>query len=304
MNDASRTNHDRHAYLDSHIASLLPLALPPHATSTAQFNLGILSFAHLFNELESTWQALSQRALENERGEKIRQALTSPAIDQLRTDLKRIERFTNDIEHLQSLPQSSNAFTNYARQQSQHFPLSLQISEPQTKGLLSADTILASGPSSLIHSCYAKPHLLIAHIYVWYMAVLSGGRYIRQTLDAIDPSFWGRREDSEEDAGYTFLTADAKLKTALKIQLAEWDDMLTEDERREVVEETTRIYDATIDLVKAMEREFETLRSNESREPLKGVVGEELRQGLGQGPRVGYLGDGGGWLAWIRQLWR
>lgn len=111
----------------------------------------------------------------------------------------------------------------------------------------------------------AKPHLLLAYTWVLYMALFSGGRYVRSRLRQAGIGFWERRieggegrgsyggrrmeDDEKGDAvdGYLgFWTFDGEedgedLKTEFKQRFATIEATLTEAEKEEVVQEAVFI---------------------------------------------------------------
>ncbi|KAL9051997.1 MAG: hypothetical protein Q9162_005662 [Coniocarpon cinnabarinum] len=294
MDEAARTNHDRHAVLDSTITALLPLALPPHASEPSLFLDGILPFAQIFNELETTWGSLEDCAPSDDKHvEEVRTSLAESSMAQLRMDLRRSERFEQDVQHLCLLTGRDRA----------------SVDGRQTQKIAPVASL-----SRRLKACVDTPHRLIAHIYVWYMAVLSGGRYLQRTLNSVDPSFWGHKA-SNEVAGFSFLESDQALRATLKAQLARWDAVLNEDERAEMVEETHVIYDLVIDLVETLKGQAPNhVAAANTNGGEKVDAGEKQREALhaskvgnprpsmstiplSSGPKISWMGNG--WRDWV-----
>ena len=119
----------------------------------------------------------------------------------------------------------------------------------------------------------AKPHVLIAYAWVMYMAVFSGGRWIRQQFDSAGSDYWTgilasstvtseKAGMSSSFPGYTFLSfagdEDGEdIKADFKSRLAETEAQLTEEERVEVVEAAQELFDHCIQLVGEMDGRFE-----------------------------------------------
>lgn len=131
---------------------------------------------------------------------------------------------------------------------------------------------------------WTRPHLLLAYMWVLYLALFSGGRYIRARLRrarfgqptsrllpfsaSISPfapsdqiSSWQEEKqalsldaDVDMDAGLSFWTFAGEedgedLKIAFKKQLLEAEDMLSESEKEEVVQEAIFIMHAMGEIV-------------------------------------------------------
>ena len=254
MNEAWARNRDKHADLDSRIVSLLPRALPPVSPSPTTFALGILPFAYVFNAIEEEWQNLKERPGGESGG--IRKALAETNIE----GLLRSRLFREDLEQLQvaigiQCDQSCTAA------QDQRFLSSHELDSFldhfakafQKPGHVSRNDIFrANSLTSRVHAVVQeKPHLLIAHIYIWYMAVLSGGRYLIYSLREVPNEFWGLR--SEGNAGFSFLNSNPHQKVELRRHLRRWERLLSEEKMNEVLAETDWVYEVTMQLVESLE---------------------------------------------------
>ncbi len=88
-----------------------------------------------------------------------------------------------------------------------------------------------------------KPHLLMAYTWVLYMALFSGGRYIRARLRGAGGEFWsGGDEEGTADRYLTFWSFEGgedgeDLKAEFKDRFASVEERLTEGEKDEVVKE-------------------------------------------------------------------
>lgn len=118
----------------------------------------------------------------------------------------------------------------------------------------------------------SKPHLLVAYAWVMYMAVFSGGRWIRGQLVGAGEAFWrvvgdGDEEEGEgegegkrgfEQAGLSFWhfvgEEDGEdIKREFKRRLASAETVLTAKERSEVVEEAVEIFRRSLLLVEELD---------------------------------------------------
>ncbi len=120
----------------------------------------------------------------------------------------------------------------------------------------------------------AKRHLLLAYAWVLYMALFSGGRYIRARLRGAGAGFWdkgveGERGlgDDEKEAGVDgylgFWTFEGEedgedLKAEFKDRFASVEGILTEAEKEEVVQEAVFIMQSMIDVVVEISELFGT----------------------------------------------
>ena len=130
------------------------------------------------------------------------------------------------------------------------------------------------------------PHYLVAWIWVWYMAVFSGGRYIREilvktrfTAEWDSPADLKPQDDDPEKyvlrqrLGYSFLFFDPRshqgaspfserdpgpeasqqeedeIKTEFKMKFACFDELLNDDQKMDIVKESKWIFEKTIALV-------------------------------------------------------
>ena len=102
-----------------------------------------------------------------------------------------------------------------------------------------------------------KPHLLLAYTWLLYMALFSGGRYIRARLREAGAEFWtgGESEKGGDiDEVLSFWTFEGEgdeedIKADLKQRFAEMEGCLNGKEREEVVQEATYIMDTMVGVV-------------------------------------------------------
>ena len=102
-----------------------------------------------------------------------------------------------------------------------------------------------------------KPHLLLAYTWLLYMALFSGGRYIRARLREAGTEFWTGAESEKGgkiDDALSFWTFEGQedgedIKADLKQRFAEMEGCLTGQEREEVVQEAKYIMDTMMEVV-------------------------------------------------------
>jgi heme oxygenase len=134
-----------------------------------------------------------------------------------------------------------------------------------------------------------KPHVLVAYAWVFYMALFSGGRWIRAQLVNAGPDFWQNKDsgaigtdgshlDDEfervdgvndeagdealkrplDEAGLSFLffggESDGEdIKSEFKARLAAVESLFSTEEREEVVAEAREIFRRCIELVRELD---------------------------------------------------
>lgn len=110
------------------------------------------------------------------------------------------------------------------------------------------------------HTIETRPHLLIAYTWIFYLALFAGGRYLRKELreSGIFPATSSSDDAEEENPGLTFWHFDSsaneeELKNEFKARVQGIEGSLTEDERRDVVQEAGRVMGFLGDVVGEVE---------------------------------------------------
>ncbi|KAL8809728.1 MAG: hypothetical protein Q9200_003167 [Gallowayella weberi] len=222
INAATRSYHTT---LNQLILQLLPLSLPPNASTPDLYALGISHYHPIYSAFESSFR---QYIFSTASPTRIKEILRSLHIPQL----ERAEALCNDISLL--LPPSHRA------------------PEPTQHPRLEA--FKQHIRNSLAH----KPYLLIAYTWIFYMALFSGGRYIRSKLRTgfASPciSTLPQRQ-LDEEAGLSFWNfpgdSDGEdLKTDFKARIIALSGSLTETERGDIVAEGIHIMISLTDIVR------------------------------------------------------
>ncbi|KAL8684440.1 MAG: hypothetical protein Q9224_006350, partial [Gallowayella concinna] len=210
INTATRSHHTT---LNQLILHLLPVSLPPNTSTHDLYALGISRFHSIYSAFESSFrQSITATALPS-RTKEILHSLHVP-------QLERAEALDNDINLL--------------------LPPSHRVPEPSQHPRLEA--FKQHIRISLAH----KPHLLIAYTWIFYMALFSGGRYIRSKLRTAfaSPSISTiPQRQLDEQAGLSFwnFPGDSNgedLKADFKARLIALSDLLTEEERDDILAES------------------------------------------------------------------
>jgi heme oxygenase len=119
-----------------------------------------------------------------------------------------------------------------------------------------------------------RPHTLVAYAWCYYMAVFSGGRWIRGELVKAPDEFWrsaaeeiGKGAEAGEaplsERGLSLWNFDGEhdgedIKAAFKAQLAEADVFFTDDERVDIIEEAKQIFVRSAQLVEELDEKLGT----------------------------------------------
>jgi len=114
-------------------------------------------------------------------------------------------------------------------------------------------------------STFQKPYLLIAYTHLLYLALFSGGRYLRSQLRAANTQSWrlGPAPDLDSDAPLQFWCFDGDedgedLKAEFKARVKGLEGQLTAEERREVVQEGVEVMRRLVEVVEEIAAGVET----------------------------------------------
>ena len=257
------------------ITSRLPLALPPHSVNPTLYAIGLQAFAQVYMTFESVWQT------------SIHDVVFKGDFDNGFEDC--IAKVDQDMG-----PQDlSGSKPNMLRFLSNLLPEGLERSERLQSDLLALNEITSKDPRAVYlkcslpkmeqfalhirHTVVRKPHVLVAYAWIMYMAIFSGGRWIRAELLSAGKGFWvadngecGSRHDLnenrlEEDSylqnqlpGLLFLSFDdvddgKSIKATFKERLLNAEHMLSTEERIDILEEACEIFRFNIALVEELD---------------------------------------------------
>ncbi|KAF2233398.1 heme oxygenase-like protein, partial [Viridothelium virens] len=253
--DINTATRPLHTSLNHLITARLPLALPPHASDSKAYATGLRAFAHVYFAFEARWQALiaaesvregswiaveTYGEVEQGKGEAEVEAeaeaerecqrvrVNQVLADLLPPGLMRSRRLEADLAHLgidstEDLPTRVREFV-----------------------------------ARIDEEVEMKPWVLVAYAWVMYMAIFSGGRWVRQQLMDAGPGFWchadGEAEDEQEWKGLAFLNFEGDedgedIKSEFKRRLASAEEVFDEEQRGDIVEEAKAIFTRCIGLV-------------------------------------------------------
>jgi heme oxygenase len=285
INTATRSAHTK---LNKLILLRLPLALPPQKLNSAAYVTGLLHVAPVYTVFEGLWQSILDAPVADdapkstsdgcEPGQPLLDAqslilcpFTEEAVlvhqpllcDRIRmalghmhfASLQRSARLREDIRSLTGWPD--------------------QVVEERLRVTAQVGR-LGEFIAHIKRSVERRPHVLLAYAWVLYMALFSGGRFIRASLEAAGEGFWSQLADptrSSSRLSDTALTtledeldaencapplrffhfdapADGEhLKKEFKLRLSETEPLLTTGERAAIVHEAGCIFDYMISIV-------------------------------------------------------
>ena len=198
--------------------------MPPHTHNHTIYALGISYFSHIYSIFESNFRSHLEAEANPQRVSGLLQKLHIP-------ELERTEALERDIKLL--LPPSHRG--------------------PKSSEIPRLEAFKKHIQSSLAH----KPHLLFAYTWIFYMALFSGGRYIRSKLQAGLAASITSLPSAQLDvrAGLSFWDFPGEydgedLKLDYKSRVAALSSELTDQERADIVTEGVQIMVFLIDLVK------------------------------------------------------
>ncbi|KAJ8113964.1 hypothetical protein ONZ43_g5018 [Nemania bipapillata] len=270
INAATRSVH---AKLNKLVISRLRLALPPQADDASQYVAGLLHVTPIYNTFESLWgkvlespgppgaPSLDQRHLNDitydlaetqldDDPDPRRQLAVSERIRQLLANL-----YSGGLQRSQALEKDLVSLTCWSSR-----TLAEQLNDA------SESPALGDFLAHMRISVEKSPHNLLAYAWVLYMALFSGGRFIRALLENIYPAFWvpasAQRPAPATLANiattktqplsfFRFDTPDdgEDLKREFKKRFCDQEGALTEPERQEIIQEARCIFEYMIRII-------------------------------------------------------
>ncbi|KAI1753443.1 heme oxygenase-like protein [Xylaria castorea] len=297
INAATRPAHTK---LNKLVISRLRLALPPLADDASQYVSGLLHVTPVYMGFESLWRAiLESSGVHNpdeegpsDSSDAHRQSVISARTHSLLASL----RFEG-LQRSQALRKDLISLTGWSSR-----TLTEQLNHA------SESPVLGNFLNHTRNSVEKSPHVLLAYAWVLYMALFSGGRFIRASLENIYPAFW-IPASAQQPTSTTFPSAAGAgalpldffrfdtpvdgedLKLEFKQRLLDAEGLITESEREDIIQEAGCIFDYMIRLVgelddvcgtdkEAAEARLLSLRSRDSV-----VVENERRQHFAEARR-------------------
>ncbi|EUC51010.1 hypothetical protein COCMIDRAFT_80432 [Bipolaris oryzae ATCC 44560] len=283
INAATRTLHTN---LNRLITSRLPLGLPPHTTDSTLYATGLLHFAHIFLTFESLWADL----LRDYAPSNSPYMSAQPAVDPEGAT----SPFSPLLSYLLVNPYDSpSLFTSTLGAPTPPSPqLTSFLQTLRPRGLIRSarlkrdleyllglhptdlEVLLAKYPGDKVaqfcthirKSVNERPWTLVSYAWCFYMAIFSGGRWIRGGLLRAPPSFWpsaattGSQEEAHDKCldlkiqGLSFWHFPGPhdgedIKSEFKLRLSAAETLFTPDERIDIIEEAKQIFKQCAELV-------------------------------------------------------
>lgn len=271
-----------HTTLNRLVTSRLPLALPPHAADPALYTTGLLHFAHIFLTFESLWTDLlrdhgNQAPSTNPTSERAPiSPPTSPLLSYLLVNPYDAPSFFTLTPGAPTTPSPQlTAFLQAVRPRG--LIRSVRVKR-DLEHLLSLhptdlDVVLAKYPGEKVaqfcthirKAVHEKPWTLVSYAWCFYMAVFSGGRWIRAGLLQAGPAFWQIDSEDEKvdtlplaERGLSFWHFQGKfdgedIKVEFKTRLAAAETLFTPDQRVDIIEEAKAIFTLCASLVQELD---------------------------------------------------
>ncbi len=220
------------------ILRLLPLALPPHASNPYLYARGISNFLPIYSAFENPLRSLHSLVLPRH---------VIPVVHRLYIqDLERSSSLEHDLKFLSprsDLRIEGNAFDSEYRVNDR----------PRLREFV----------HHISAAVEAKPHVLLAYTWVFYMALFAGGRYIRGKLHSVkEERFWARRVNAIPAGGaaadmnrlsfwnFPVATHDGEdLKTEFKARVQEIEPNLSPAEKKDIIQEAVEIMRRLLEVV-------------------------------------------------------
>jgi hypothetical protein len=267
-----------HTTLNRLITSRLPLALPPHTADASLYTTGLVHFAHVFLTFESLWADLlrdygpSPPAPSSSPDQGPASPPTSPLLSYLLVNpYDSPSLFTSTLGAPTPPSPQLLAFLQTLR------PRGL-LRSPRLKRDLAylldlhptdLDVLLAKYPRDKVadfcthirKAVHEKPWTLVSYAWCFYMAVFSGGRWIRAALLQAGPEFWLPGTPGEtrsnlplSQSGLSFWHFPGQfdgedIKLDFKARLADAETLFTSDQRIDIIEEAKNIFELCASLV-------------------------------------------------------
>lgn len=274
-----------HAKLNKLILARLPLAIPPQAKDPSKYVFGLLHVTPIYSTFESAWRVIlelpgaevhdhvvgthsCEACKPSSAVHHMSNTLDTPHQPVVCTRLQSLlgHLYTTDLDRTDCLKQDIVSMTGW----------STDLLEEKLAGTAESP-FLSTFLGHIRQSVHDRPHVLLAYAWVLYMALFSGGRFIKGTLARVDMEFWaanlmttGSRKETEV-LPLHFFTFDApddgeEIKLAFKKRLSESESLLTQEEFEDVVAEAKRIFEYVVEVVGELD----------------GVCGKEAEVGEGQ----------------------
>ncbi|KAI9882258.1 MAG: hypothetical protein M1823_005996 [Watsoniomyces obsoletus] len=271
--EINKTTRKLHTELNRLVVFYLPLAVPPAATSPQAYASGIKAFAQVYYTFENLW--VEELQIDRDHAADLEKNLTGLRPDgnassqdsqaRVRDVLRRL--FLPNLMRTRAL-MDDLAYLDRECMNGETHASSTTYASPQAQDL-------QAFVSHIRLSITGNPHRLLAYAWIFYMALFSGGRWIRAQLYAAGPEFWAQQSQQKSNGGVKPNKDSQEVPTAqyqglsffhfpgdedgedikrdFKARFAEVEHHLTVDERRDMVAESVRIFEFAIAMVQELD---------------------------------------------------
>ncbi|KAK3501644.1 hypothetical protein B0T13DRAFT_463932 [Neurospora crassa] len=293
-----------HTQLNSQIIRRLPLALPPAANTPSTYVSGLLHVAPVYITFETLWYMIllshKKQTKEFRNSSPYQNRPSSPQPPQEK------DRFLLDPKTSHRVPFHDGEDAGLSQRPGTSERIFSILESLRIPGLMRADCLRAdigclTGWSKevvdeqievaarngnlkkfIIHikqSVGESPPVLLAYAWVLYMALFSGGRILRSSLEKAGPEYWKTKCDpimpfgkacaypdkshatapmSQRLRFFHFNTSQdgEDLKREFKRRLVEAEDLLTTSERARIVHESVYVFEHMLALVSQLDHVF------------------------------------------------
>lgn len=223
-----------HAELNKLIIARLPLALPPHATSSLVYASGLMHIAPVYATFETVWSEIIDRPDPSRVSPQLQETLDLMYLP----SLMRTDRLQADIRSMTGWTQAMTT---------------------EQLDIISKTGHLAEFLKHIRRAIKSKPHVLLAYSYIMFMSLFAGGRFIRATLESAGDDFWkelspspnsqhpGLPPQATHGVPVRFFHFDTPrdgedLKRNFKERLADAEKLLSHREKHDIVQEAICIF--------------------------------------------------------------
>ena len=203
MNAMTRRSHTK---LNKLIVSRLPLALPPRTADPSTYVTGLLHIANIYIAIEKQWQDIldsspaASSPTNTPNGERVAYAISDSRLPGPEIPPRMFPNFVGE-DHQELLCDRLHAALTHLylpglmRSSSLHADIRALTgwtdnAMAEQLELVGQTGRLAEFVKHIQRSITAKPHVLLAYSHILYMALFSGGRFIRASLEAVGEHFW------------------------------------------------------------------------------------------------------------------
>lgn len=212
----------------------IPLCLPPQANTSGLYTLGFSRYAEIYLGFEEIWHSII-----GDYGD-------WPAASEISDDPT---IFSSDEERVKAILRFLYMPELYRTRRLESDLAALNSLDPDFASLsLGKDNAGTEFRQYIKQRIPENPHLLVAYIWIMYQALFNGGRFIRGQLLKAGPEFWGLAPKEMDPTNFPSplsfwcVEDDNAVRTEFKKRVLKADKILTETERRKILDEALEIF--------------------------------------------------------------